>query len=277
MYGKYKVFSCFVLFCISELQFEFTVVGFLCSILPRRSLGTHRYKNMMYLEKCHNRFTRIFWSLIWMEIFWYDSSSFYYSIVNSTEYEFFCMRVTYRISNNLFSEVIKDCSKVEVDSLVDDVGKITSPNNIGMNGANRFEMVHNFNSSNIFPMHLILLLITRLNEFLSFLHESRYAKFLHESSCFWHWPIKTPSDTSMSIPRMFIMNRIKFLFFILIPHVHLGTMLKWWPSNRKYTRKNTISYTMCGMIMIFFVYLSHEIGLLHLFFWFAQQQCWAIR
>lgn len=277
MDSKYEVFSCFVLFRISEFQFKFTVVGFLCSILPRRSLRAHRYENMIHLEKCHNRFTRIFWSLIRMEIFWYDSSSFCYSIFYSIEYKFFCMRITESISYNFFCEVIKDSSKVEMYSLVDNMSKVTSPNNIGMNRTERFQVVYYLHSPNIFPMHLILFLISRFDEFPSFLHESRYTKFLHESSCFRHWPTETPSDTSMSIPRVFFTNNIEFLFLILISYIYLRAMLKWWSGNRKYTREDTVSYSMCSMIMIFLVYLSHEVGLPHLFFSLAQQQCWVIR
>lgn len=277
MDSKYEMFSCFVLFRVSEFQFEFTVVGFLCSILPRRSLRTHRDENMIHLEKCHNRFTRIFWSLIRMKIVWYDSSSFCYGIFYSFEYEFFRMRVTESISYNFFREVIKDSSKIEVYSLVDNMSKVTSPNNIGMNRTKGLKVIYYFNSSNIFPMHIILFLVSRFGEFSSFFHESRYTKLLHESSCFCHWPTKRPANTTMTIPRMLFMNNVEFLFLILISYIHHRTTLKWWSGNRKYTREDTITYRMESVIMIFLVYLSHEVGLLHLFFSLAQQQRWVIR
>ena len=69
-----------------------------------------------------------------MKVFWYDSSSFYYCILYSTQYEFFCMRVTQSISHNLLGEVIKDSGKIEMYSLVDNMSKVTSPNNMRMNG-----------------------------------------------------------------------------------------------------------------------------------------------
>lgn len=264
--SEYEMFSCFILFRISELQLKLPVVGFLCSVLPRGSFGTHRDENMIHLKKLHHRFARIFWSLITVEVFWHNSSSFYYGILNSTQYEFFCMRVTECISYNFFCEVIKDSSEIEMNSTIDNMSKVTSPDNMRMNGTERFKMIPYFDSSNIFPMHIILFLISRFNEFSSFLHESRYAILLHESSWFIHWPSKCPSNSTVSIPWMFFMNTIKFLFFILIPYIHLRPPLEWWSSNREYTSKNTISYSMYCITMVFFVYLSHEVGLLHLFF-----------
>lgn len=49
MYSKYELFSCFVLFRVSEFELELSVVGFLGSILPGGSFGTHRYENMLHL------------------------------------------------------------------------------------------------------------------------------------------------------------------------------------------------------------------------------------
>ncbi len=275
--SEYEMFSCFILFRISELQLKLPVVGFLCSVLPRWCFGTHWDENMIHLEKLHHSLTRIFWSLIRMEILWYDSSSFCYSIFNGCKNEFFCMRITECISYNLFCKVIQDSSKIEMNSSVDDMSKITSPNNMRMNRTEWLEMIHYLDSSNIFPMHIILFLISRFDEASSFLHESRYAILLHESSWFIHWPTKCPSDTSMSIPWMFFMNNIQFLFFIQISYIHLRVPPEWWSGNREYSREDTVSYPMCGTIIIFLVYLSHEVGLLHLFFSLAQLQCWVIR
>jgi hypothetical protein len=275
--SEYEMFSCLILFHISELELEFSVIGFLCTILPRRSLCTHGYENMIHLEKLHYAFTRIFWSLIRMKIFWHDSSSFCYSILDSTQYEFFCMRVTQCISHNLFGEVIKNSSKIQMYSSIDDVSKVTSPNNMRMYRAEGFQMIHYLNSSNIFPMHIILFLVTRLDPCSSFSHESRYTKFLHESTRFFHWPVEWQSNPTVSIPRMFLMNIVEFLFFIQVSYIHQRTSPEWWSSNRKYAREDTISYSMRRILMVFFVYLSHEVGLLHLFFSLAQPQCWAIR
>jgi hypothetical protein len=277
MNSEYEMFSCLILFHISEFQFQFTVIGFLSTILPRRSLGAHRDENMIHLEKLHHPFTRIFWSLIRMKIFWYDSSSSCYSILDSTQYEFFCMRVTQGISHNLFGEVIKNSRKIQMYSSIDDMSKITSPDNMGMNRTEWLQIVHYLDSSNIFSMHIILFLVSRFDEFPSFFHESRYAKFLHESPCLFHRPIEWQSNSTMPIPRMFPMNTIKFLFFISVSYIHQRTSLKRWSRNRKHTREDAISYSMRSIIMVFFVYLSHEVGLLHLFFSLAQQQCWAIR
>jgi hypothetical protein len=44
------------------------------------------------------------------------------------------MRVTQSISHNLLGEVIKDSGKIEMYSLVDNMSKVTSPNNMRMNG-----------------------------------------------------------------------------------------------------------------------------------------------
>ena len=277
MDSEYEMFSCLILLHISEFELEVTIVGFLCSILPRWSFGAHRDENMIHLEKLHYAFTRIFWSLIRMEVFWYDSLSFCYGILNSTQYEFFCMGITECISHNLFTEVIKDSSKIEMYSSIDDMSKVTSPDNMRMNGAEWLQMIHYPDSPNIFPMHIILFLISRFDEASSFLHESRYAKFLHESTRLLHRPTKWQTNSTVPIPRMFFMNIIKFLFFIMISYIHLGTPPEWWSSNRKYTREDIVSHSMCSITMVFFVYLSHEVGLPHLFFSLAQQQCWAIR
>jgi hypothetical protein len=45
------------------------------------------------------------------------------------------MGVTQGISNNLFGEVIKNSCKIQMYSSIDDMSKITSPDNMGMNGA----------------------------------------------------------------------------------------------------------------------------------------------
>lgn len=130
--SKYEMFSCFILFHISEFELEFSVVGFLRSILPRRSLGTHRDENMFHLKKLHHGFARIFRSLITVEVFWYDSPSFSYGILNSCKDKFFCVGVAQCISYNLFRKVIKNSGEIEMNSPIDDMCKITSPYHIGM-------------------------------------------------------------------------------------------------------------------------------------------------
>ena len=45
------------------------------------------------------------------------------------------MGITECISHNLFTEVIKDSSKIEMYSSIDDMSKVTSPDNMRMNGA----------------------------------------------------------------------------------------------------------------------------------------------
>ena len=273
MDSEYEMFSCLILLHISEFELEFTIVGFLCSILPWRSFGTHRDENMIHLEKMHYAFTRIFWSLIRMKVFGYDSSSFFYSIRNSRKDKFFCVGITEYISHNLFGEVIKDSGKIEMYSSIDDMSEVTSPDNMRMNRTEWFQMIHYPDSSNIFPMHIILFLISRFDEASSFLHESGYVKFLHESTRFLHWPFEWQANSTMPIPRMLFVNIVKFLFFSQISYIHLGTPPEWWSGNRKYTREYTISYPMDSITFIFLVYLSHEVGLLHLFFWLAQPRC----
>ena len=96
------------------------------------------------------------------------------------------MRIRESISNDLFGKVIKDSCQIEMYSSVYDVSEITSPDGMRMNGTEGFEMIYYFNSSNIFPMHLFLFLISRFDEISSFPYQCRYIKFLHESTTFLH-------------------------------------------------------------------------------------------
>jgi hypothetical protein len=46
MNGKNEGLNTFILFRGSEFELKFSVVGFLCSILPRRSFIAHGYENV---------------------------------------------------------------------------------------------------------------------------------------------------------------------------------------------------------------------------------------
>ena len=208
MYSEYEFFSCLVLFCISEFKFEFPVIRFLCSVLPGWSLGTHGDQDMVHLEKTHDTLARIFGSLIRMKVLWNDSSWFLYGILYCSEYELFGVCIGECVSYNLLSKVIEYSRKIEMHSVVDDMSEVTPPDNTWMNGTKRLQMIHNLDSSNIFPVHIILFLISRFDEFSSFFHESRYTILLHESSGSFHRPSKRPANTPMSVPWMLFVYSI---------------------------------------------------------------------
>ena len=144
MYCEYKGFHTFIFLCFSEFQLEFPIIGFLSSILPRRSFTTHRYQYMLCSEKLEYEIARILRTLIRMKYIWNYSSCFCYSIFNSCYDEFFRMNQRECISNNLFGIVINYRSKVEMYALIDNVSKITSPDNIRSDGTEILEIVSNF-------------------------------------------------------------------------------------------------------------------------------------
>lgn len=216
--SEYKLFYGFISLSISEFKFQFSVIRFLCSILPRWSLMAHRNSNLLFAEKIKHQITGIFRSLITMEVFWYDSPSFCYSILYSWEYELFCMSVTKSISNNLLCIVIKYGRKIQVNALVYDVCKITSPDDMWCYGAQSCKKVHylHISSRRSDAMHIICVLIIFFDEVSSLLLFGNNTKFSHETSCFTHTPPECPSKTSVTIPRMFFVNIGNFLSFLFI-------------------------------------------------------------
>ena len=132
-----------IIFGISEFELKFAVIRFLCSVLPRRSFMTHGDDNSLRLEKIQNHITRIFRSLVRMKVFRNDSPRSAYRILDCRKYELFGMMVGQGISDNLFGKIIQYRSKIDVDSLVDNMCKITPPYNMRSNGAESGKIIHN--------------------------------------------------------------------------------------------------------------------------------------
>ena len=97
----------FVLFCGSEFELEFPIVGFLCSVLPGGSFTTHGYEDILHLKKLEYRVARIFASLIGMKVSRKDASCFPYGILYGRKDKFLGMVIRKSISDNLFRIIVE--------------------------------------------------------------------------------------------------------------------------------------------------------------------------
>ncbi len=172
-----------------------------------------------------------------MEVFRNDSSIFCYGILNGRKYKLFGMVVAHSISDNLFGIIIKYGCKIEVNTFIDDMCKITSPYNIWCQRTESSKIVHDSWSkgwsTNDLSMHILLLLISWLDEVFSFPLFRSNAKFLHESSCLLHAESKFPTNTSVTIPGMLFMNRNQYVFYTLISDFKLRKIEHAWSGNVK--------------------------------------------
>lgn len=280
VYSEYKMLNGLIFLSISEFQFELPVIRFLCSILPGWSLMTHRNSDLLFAEKIKHQITGIFRSLIWMKKLWDDSACLFYCILYSGEDKFFRMSVTESISNNLLCIVIKYCCKIEMDSFIDDVCKITPPDDMWRYRAERFEKVHNLriSSRRSNAMHIFCVLIVFFNKTSSLLLFGNDAKLSHKTPCFTHTPSSCPSKTSMTIPRMFFVNIGNYLSFFFITYRYTWLVGYTGSCNTKKRVEmwccNTPKCTK--FISSFLFYISDQIGLLHLFFSSVQPQHWTL-
>ena len=155
----------FVVLGFSEFQLEFSVVGFLSSILPWRSLATHRNEYLLCSEELEHQVAGILWSLIWVKYIRYSASCFADGILDSCQNKFLGMYKWESVSNNFFAIFINDSCEVEVYSLADNMSKITSPYHIWCYRAEMLGIVGYLwgdgesilsDDSNLFPMHIFL-------------------------------------------------------------------------------------------------------------------------
>ena len=150
-----------------------------------------------------------------MKYLWYDSSCFCYGILYCCDDELFGVNKRKSISYYLFGKIINHCSKIEVGSLKNNMSEVTPPDNMRSYRTDGFEIVR-YNGcdresilstdSDLFSMHILLFLVSWLDEVSGFLLLCNNTKLLHEASCFFHTESERPPNTSMSIPGMFLVN-----------------------------------------------------------------------
>ncbi len=113
-----------------QLQFKFSIIRLLTSILPRRSFFTHGYLYALFSEIIHNQETSVFTSLVWVKDLW-DSLCILKCHFNCFKCKFFGMHKRYGVSNDFSCIRIKNSCKIQMNSVINNMSKIRSPYNIG--------------------------------------------------------------------------------------------------------------------------------------------------
>ena len=196
MDGKDKSFDMFIVFGGSEFEFQFAIVGFLCSVLPRRSFTAHRYENVTQLEKLEYGVAGILTALVWMKILWKNTPGILYRILYSCKNKLLGMMIWESVSDNFLRIIIKYGCKVEMNAPENDMGKVTSPDDIRCNGWEFWEIIlylgFSGNSLYFFSMHILLFEISWFYPVFSFLHQSKNIELFHQSSRTFVRPSERP-------------------------------------------------------------------------------------
>lgn len=153
-------------------------------------------------------------ALIRMKIQRYFSCSLH-CIFERFEDKLFRMIVGEGIADNLLGIFIEHCCEVEVNSMKNDMRKISSPDTVRNNGAEEFEMI-----PYTFLMHVRLFLILRFYETLPRFSSCNNTTILHNSSGLVVGPGECPGESSVAIPGMNSVSTLECFYSISISASH---------------------------------------------------------
>lgn len=167
------------------------------------------------------------------------------------------------ISEYFFGKFINNRCEIEMCFMVDDVGKICSPDRIWTNRASSFREIGNTD--------IRIILIFYFYKTSCDTSTCDYSKYPHESTGFFESNVHFPSNTPVTVPLVFLMNSFDFFFQKVIFCVKSWSVVH----ERSGYWENPAEHTLVAST-IFYEYRACELDLAHLFFWFAQPQYWAL-